>query len=113
MIAHAAAAFPELPGLWNLSPWGALVGVIVYVYWLIVSGRWIPRATHDAIVAVQKERGDEWKETAATQRTLIEEQSKQIGVFAEASRTPAEFFGTVMRSGGDSRVRQEAESTES
>jgi hypothetical protein len=106
IAAAAAVAFPELPGLWSLSPLGALIGAIVLVYWLIVTGRLVPRSTHEAVLAVANKRGDEWKETAATQRTLIEQQSRQIGLFAEASRTPAEFFGTVMRAGGDSRARQ-------
>ena len=95
-----------LPGLWSMSPVGALLGVVVLVYWLITSGRLIPRSSHERELATANKRGDEWKETAIEGRKLIAEQSTQIGKFAEASKTPAEFFGTVMRSGGDSRVAQ-------
>lgn len=93
-----------LPGLWSLSPLGALIGVIVLFYWLLTTGRIIPRASHERELAVANKRGDEWKESALEGRELIRQQSEQITKFADASKTPAEFFGTVMRAGGGANV---------
>jgi hypothetical protein len=93
-----------LPGLWSLSPIGALIGVVVLVFWLLATGRIIPRASHERELAVANKRGDEWKETALEGRALITQLTGQVDKFADASRTPAEFFGTVMRAGGDPGV---------
>lgn len=97
----------ELPGLWSLTPLGFGIGVVALVYWLLVTGRILPRSSHERELAAANKRGDEWKETALEGRRLIAEQSEQLGKFAEASKTPAEFFGTVMRAGGDSRATAE------
>lgn len=53
-----------LPGLWSLTPVGAVLGILVLAYWLLATGRIVPRSTHDLIVSTQRVRGDEWKETA-------------------------------------------------
>lgn len=98
----------ELPGLWSLTPIGALLGLVVLMYWLITSGRLIPRSSHERELAAANKRGDEWKESTLDGRKLIAEQSAQLGKFAEASKTPAEFFGTVMRAGGDQRAETES-----
>ena len=42
-----------LPGLWNLTPYGALIGMAVLLYWLIATGRLIPRASHDRELAAR------------------------------------------------------------
>lgn len=95
-----------LPGMWSLTPIGALIGIIVYIGASIGRGWWVPKSSHERELATANRRGDEWKETALDQRKLIAEQSTQISVLAEATKTPAEFFGTVMREGGGSRVAQ-------
>jgi hypothetical protein len=97
---EAVLAFISNPVIRDIS-FGTLVVLAVI---LIMTGRLVPRATHERELATANKRGDEWKETALKGRELIEEQSRQLGKFAEASKTPAEFFGTVMRSGGDTRV---------
>lgn len=109
----------ELPGIWNLTPYGAILGMVVILYWLIVTGRLVPRSTHERELAARdsahavnleqsNRRGDEWKETALEGRVVIREQSEQIGKFADAARAPAEFFGTVMREGGGGHVATQA-----
>ena len=106
-----------LPGVWNLTPYGALVGMVVLVYVAMVRGWVVPRHTHERELAAQAAahavnlaqanlRGDEWKETADLRGKLISEQSAQITTLVEATKTPAEFFGTVMRDGGGKRVAE-------
>ena len=69
----------------------------------IIFGYLLPRWTHEKILAAAIKRGDEWKETAIAARDLAAAQSKQLDKFAEASKTPSEFFGTVLRDGGGQR----------
>lgn len=71
----------ELPGLWSLSPIGFGLGVIAVVYWLLVSGRLIPRSSHERELDVHKVRGDEWKETALEYRranTVLRDQNSDL-----------------------------------
>lgn len=44
-----------LPGLWSLTPIGALIGLLVLgIYWL-VKGEFIPRKTHEREVQIYKD----------------------------------------------------------
>lgn len=95
-----------LPGLWSLTPIGALIGVLIYISLSMSRGAWVPRASHEREIAAANKRGDEWKETADLRGKLISEQSAQITTLVEATKTPAEFFGTVMRDGGGKRVAE-------
>lgn len=102
----------EIPtGIWELTPVGALIGLIVVLFWLTSTGRYIPRSSHERELAAANKRGDEWKETALVTRTLNLELTKQNSTLVEATKTPAEFFGTVMRDGGGSRVGKEEASS--
>lgn len=106
------AAVVDIPvGIWDLTPYGALLGILIILFWLLATGRLIPRSSHERELAQANHRGDEWKESALQGRELITEQSKQLSKFAEASKTPAEFFGTVMRSGGDASASPQEKST--
>lgn len=102
-----------LTGIWELSPLAALIGVTVFLFMSLARGWVIPKSSHEREMANVNRRGDEWKETAHDQRRLISEQSSQITTLTEATRTPAEFFGTVMREGGAQRVVQKEESPNS
>lgn len=113
----AATADFQLPGIWNLTPYGAVLGLVVLMFWLTSTGRYIPRASHERELAARdtahsinlaqaNHRGDEWKETALDTRALNNALMKQNSTLIEATKTPAEFFGTVMREGGGSRVAQ-------
>lgn len=94
----------QLPGLWSLTPIGAVIGMLVLIFWLTGTGRYIPRSSHEREMAAANKRGDEWKETALDTRQLNNELVKQNSVLVESTKTPAEFFGTVMREGGQHRV---------
>lgn len=95
-----------LPGLWSLTPIGALIGTLVYMGLSISRGWWVPKTSHEREIAAANKRGDEWKETALDTRTLNTELSKQNTDLTEANKTAAEFFGTVLRDGGMSRVEK-------
>ncbi len=82
------------------------VAIVALVVLMILTGRLLPRSTHESQLAAANRRGDEWKETADLRGKLITEQSAQITTLVEATKTPAEFFGTVMRDGGGNRVAE-------
>lgn len=95
-----------IPGLWGLTPYGALIGLIVLIGLSISRGSWVPKSSHERELAAANRRGDEWKETALATRVLNAELAKQNSVLVESTKTPAEFFGTVMRDGGGRSVAQ-------
>src|SRR6476620_1823278 len=83
----------ELPaGLWSLSPLGALIGVIVLIYWLLATGRLIPKSSHERELAQAEKRGDEWKETANEFRAVNAEIRKQNSQLLESNRVVESFL---------------------
>lgn len=94
----------EITGLWSLTPITAFLGTLVYISMAMARGWWVPKASHERELAASNKRGDEWKETALTTRTLNAELAKQNSELTEANKTAAEFFGTVLRGGGGKRV---------
>lgn len=92
------------PGIWNLTPYGALVGMVVFLFLSLARGWLIPKASHERELAASNKRGDEWKETALHTRALNAEFAKQNSELTEANKVTAEFFGTVQRDGGGNRV---------
>lgn len=88
-----------LPGIWSLSPLGALIGAVVILYWMLGTGRLIPKSSHereleqaDKRASRADMRGDEWKETALTERAVNQEIRRQNTLMLEASRTATKFF---------------------
>lgn len=97
----------ELPGLWSLAPIPALLGVVALFYWLLASGRLIPRSSHERELAVQKIRGDEWKETALEERRtrkVVEDQNTKLvranQVVEQLIRSSGPDFSTTTQGGG-------------
>jgi len=82
----------------------AYAAILTAVIVMIIIGWLIPKRTHEKMLAAANQRGDEWKEAAGTWETVAQEQSSQLNKFAESSKTPSEFFGTIMRDGGVVRV---------
>lgn len=101
----------NLSGIWDLTPIGAFLGLVVTLFWLTSTGRYIPRSSHEREMAASNKRGDEWKEAAKETRTLNIELTRQNTALVESTKTSAEFFGTVMRDGGGKRVGQDASSS--
>lgn len=77
------------------------VAIVALVVLMILAGRLLPKSTHDSQLAAANKRGDEWKDTALETRELNVELTKQNTALTEASKTAAEFFGTVQRGGGN------------
>lgn len=94
----------QLPGLWSLTPYGAVLGMLVLMFWLTGTGRYIPRSSHDRELAVANKRGDEWKEAHDAKDKLLAVAMSQNSVLIETTKTNAEFFGTIQREGGARRV---------
>lgn len=93
-----------LPGIWNLAPIPALIGMVVLLYWLLASDRLIPRSSHERALAQQKERADEWKETAMDQRKVNQEIREQNTMLLESARITAKFFVDVDKNVEDTRT---------
>lgn len=88
--ADPAAALPPIVA--QLTPWGALLTIVVGVYGLIATGRLIPGRTHDAIVA-QHVRATESAETARDQWRDIALAGTTIATrLAESSSVAAEVL---------------------
>lgn len=112
VLAAAGAGFPELPGLWSLTPLGALLGLAAFVTLAIVRGWLIPKSTHELVLAAANKRGDEWKETALKGREQNDVLLGQNGVLIEANRTAAEFMGTINRRAGGGPLVAQQEATD-
>lgn len=82
------------------------VAIVALVVLMILTGRLVPKATHERELAASNKRGDEWKQTAKVYESANAVQAEQISKFADAGLTNAEFYGTVMRDGGGRRVGQ-------
>lgn len=89
----------SLPGIWSLSPHAALLGLVVLFTISVMRGWFIPKSTHereiehaDKRTAQADKRGDEWKETALTERAVNQEIRRQNTLLLEASRTATKFF---------------------
>lgn len=96
----------ELPAtIWSLSPLGALIGVIVLIYWLLSTGRLIPKSSHERELELANKRGDEWKETANEFRAVNAEIRKQNSQLLESNRVVESFLraaspGSLAETGG-------------
>lgn len=107
----AASEATSLPGLWDVTPYGAIVGMVIFLFLGLARGWVIPRNSHEREMAASNKRGDEWKETAEMRGELITELTRQNGILVDSTKTSAEFFGTVTRDGGGKHVGQEKASS--
>lgn len=94
----------ELPGLWSLSPIGFGIGVVAVVYWLLITGRLIPKASHERELAIANKRGDEWKETALEYQKVNREIREQNGKLIKANEVVEAFLRSAGPSQGDTTV---------
>lgn len=83
---------PDLPGLWSITPIGAVIVLLVTLYWLLATGRLISRSSHDRELGIVRLRGDEWKETAVQVRAVNSELLKQNSQLIEGNRIADHFF---------------------
>lgn len=86
---------PDIPGIWSLTPIGALIGVIVLIAFVLIRGMFIPKSSHERELALSNKRGDEWKETAVSVRTVNTELLRQNGDLIESSRITDHFFRAI------------------
>lgn len=85
----------DIPGIWSLTPIGALIGIIVLIAFVLIRGMFIPRASHERELSLVSKRGDEWKETAISVRTVNTELLRQNSDLIESSRITDHFFRAI------------------
>lgn len=95
----------SLPGLWSLSPIGALIGLLVFLAIALARGWVIPKSSHEREMGQANKRGDEWKETAKGLEAVNVEIRRQNTDLIEASRTASEFFAKVTTNIEDTESR--------
>lgn len=84
-----------LPGLWSLSPLGAMIGVLVLQFYWLSTSRLYTRKQHDEIMALQQVRGDEWKETSGKWEAVATEAMTQLAQIAPELKIVGDFFSKV------------------
>lgn len=78
-----------LPGIWSLTPLGALLGVLVLQFWLVATGRLVPRKSHEEAVTQERTRAEEWKTVAGERKNTINSLVMQNTAMLEATKTTA------------------------
>lgn len=78
--------------------------MIILTYWLLASGRLIPKSSHERETSHLRERAAEWKETAMDQRDVNQEIREQNTMLLESARITAKFFSDVNTDIEDTRT---------
>lgn len=86
-----------IPGVWDVAPISGIVGLLLILYWLLATGRLIPRSSHERELAQQKERADEWKDTAMDLRAVNAEVRTQNSTLIESARITDKFYSDVKK----------------
>lgn len=93
----------ELPGIWSLTPYGAILGMLVLAYISIIRGWLVPQASHVRELLLERTRADEWKESTLSEHEVNAELLKQNGMLiasglkVTASQPPLEQTTAVSR----------------
>lgn len=93
-----------MAGLWDLAPIPAMIGLITTFYWLLVTGRLIPRSSHERELNQQKEQTTDWKTAAKEQKEINQEIRQQNSVLLETARITSKFFVDVDKNLDDTRT---------
>ncbi len=83
---------PELTGLWNITPWGALIGLSVLIVVSLVRGWLIPKSTHEREIVQERQRGDEWKESTMVERAVTKSLHEQNADLIQAQKVFEQFL---------------------
>jgi hypothetical protein len=94
----------SLPGLWSLTPIGALLLVLVIFFWLMATGKIITVSSHLRELAMERQRSDEWKQTANSKDSVNNELLKQNGILISSGRTLTSNTPVEEKSGGGTLV---------
>lgn len=81
-----------------------VVGVVVFVGWLIMTGRWVPRRTYED----QVDRANQWMaecrikdQQIALKDEQLSEKDKQLGHMAEVGRTTQAIMSAIQKRAGE------------
>lgn len=75
----ALSAIPALPGLWSLTPLGAVVVLLVLNWWMLNGGRLYTKGSHGEIVSLHKQRYE-------AQMAILEKKDATIDALTEQNR---------------------------
>lgn len=101
----AAAAIPMLPGLWSLTPIGAFIGALVFIFILLTTGRLYTRGSHIEIVKLHEERYSAQEAILATKDKTIASLTEQNSDLIKSGAITDDFFQKV-----DAVLRRERDS---
>lgn len=90
-----------LPGLWSLSPIGAVIGMVVLIFLGLTTGRLYTRGQHDQIVELYKQLASEAKETAGKWEAIATERGDQLDILVPQMAIVGEFFQKADRTSAD------------
>lgn len=82
----------ELPGIWSLTPLGALIGVLVIQFWMMATGRLITKGSHERELAIKELQVNDWKDIAKEERLAAAIHIEQKGKLIEAGTAATAFF---------------------
>lgn len=77
----------QIPGIWSLTPYGALVGLLVFISISVIRGWFIPASSHKRELEAERRRADEWKEVALARKDTIRALVDQNTALLETGRT--------------------------
>lgn len=89
-----------LPGLWSLSPIGAVIGMVVLIFIALTTGRLYTKGQHDQIVQLYKQLADEAKATATKWEGIAIERGDQLSLVLPQLQVFSEFIQRADRTGG-------------
>lgn len=90
-----------LPGLWSLSPIGAVIGMVVLIFLGLTTGRLYTRGQHDQIVNLYKELATEAKASAGKWEAVAVQRGAQLDILVPQVAIVGEFFQKADRTGAD------------
>lgn len=75
-----------------MTPIGALIGVLVLLFWLIATGRLIPKSSHERELGSVMKTAEDWREIAEKQQELNLIHMEQKTKLIEATTAASAFF---------------------
>lgn len=88
----------------TLTPIGLVLAILAMIFLVVIRGDFIPRKSHERELAVEKRRGDEWKENAGKWEAITHQQAQQISAMLEVGFT----VQAVVRSAGPAGIEDTA-----
>lgn len=101
-VIFAASVLPPLPGLWSLTPIGALIGLIVLIGFMLTTGKLYTKGTHAEIMQLHEERYKAEKAVSMKRGETIDSLLEQNTALIRSNVITADFLKEAdsVRDGG-------------